>query len=103
MTEHLADRSTETLVLRAGDTVLLVLEENPTTGFRWTTTVAAGAPVAIAGSDFLPGAIDRPGAGGRREIRFIAHRPGAAQIRLALTRSWSGESSDAMHLDLTIT
>lgn len=105
MAEHLADRASAQapLEIARGDTVRLVLDENPTTGFRWTVAATDGVPVEVAGSDFAPGPTTRPGAGGRREFRLHAPRPGAAEVRLELSRSWSGERADTLRLTLRIT
>ncbi len=105
MTEHLADRTrlAAPLDIARDDTVRLVLDENPTTGFRWAVASAEGAPVELVESDFTPGPTASPGAGGRRELVLRAPRAGTAQVRLELRRSWNNERADALLVTLRVT
>ncbi|TDC60605.1 hypothetical protein E1258_14220 [Micromonospora sp. KC207] len=89
------------LETRPGETVLVVLEENAGTGFRWAVAVAEG-PVETVGSEYSPSAPGRPGAGGGREICLRTTRSGAAHVRLELARSWSGEIADTMQITLRV-
>ncbi|MDQ0960891.1 putative secreted protein [Streptomyces sp. B4I13] len=105
MVEHLADRTSAEgpFEVERGDTVRLVLDENPTTGFRWSVAAIDGVPVEVVGSDFAPGPTTRPGAGGRREFLLHTPQPGTAEVRLELRRTWSGERADALCFTLRIT
>jgi predicted secreted protein len=105
MPEHVATREdlAGPLTVRRGDIVRVVLDENPTTGFRWTVAVSDEAHVAQLGSDLSPGSPARPGAGGRREIRFSAVATGNTSVELQMKRGWSGEVADTVRLTLHIT
>lgn len=91
------------LAVKRGDIVRVVLDENPTTGFRWTVAASDEAHVVQVGSDLAPGSPARPGAGGRREIRFSAVATGNASVELQMRREWSAEVADAVRLTLHIT
>lgn len=68
-----------------GDTLLLELEENPTTGYRWDAA-SAGSILELIDDDFTVG--EGIGAGGIRRLRFIARSPGQLTLSLPLVRSW---------------
>ncbi len=68
----------------------VVLQETPTTGYRWKV-VSDGAPVTrIERDEFVPPAGATPGAPGRHTWVFAAARTGTAQIELAYARSFGG-------------
>lgn len=80
-----------------GETILVTLPENPTTGYRWELSGQAAPVLALAKDDYLgAGQGKKPamlGSGGTREFTFKAAAPGAAKLALILRRSW--ESPDA--------
>lgn len=71
---------------RVGDEITVVLEENPTTGYRWHAEVDA-ARLQLTGDQYQ--GPERPiGAGGTRRLTFRALQPGPARLRLVNRRSW---------------
>jgi len=70
-----------------GDVLCVQLAENPTTGFRWF--VQAPLPVSLeqAQDVFTPGH-GAPGAGGTRELQFLAKSPVEFRLTLSLRREW---------------
>ena len=81
-----------TIDVPEGTEVLIRLEENPTTGYRWTLDQDDDA-VPPAGADFssAPGAA--VGAGGTRVFTFTAGQPGDVHLKFKLRREWEGDSS----------
>lgn len=74
----------------AGETIEICLEENRTTGFRWTCD-ADGAPAcALVEDSYQPGT-GAPGAGGTHRWRFGATRAGESSIELRYRRPWEKE------------
>ena len=73
-----------------GDTVILRLAENPTTGYRWSATCAAN--LIPSGDSFVQ---DAPaiGAGGSRILRFTAVAGGTAAIEATLLCPWQQDHS----------
>ena len=83
-----------TVDVHAGDTVLVRLEENPTTGYRWAAEAGDDQVVALESSDYVqPGSA--VGGGGERLFTFRAKKAGSATVRLKLWREWEGETSVA--------
>ena len=75
-----------TRALRSGDTLVVRLPGNPTTGYRWTVT-ARPAALRPAGSSYVAPPKGRLGQGGTYVFRFTA-RGGAGKLRLAYARPW---------------
>jgi len=75
------------VAVRVGDTVTVVLEGNPTTGYSWQVeavdqaVLAAGDPEYVSESDLI-------GAGGMYTFTFTAVAPGETPIRLVYLRPW---------------
>jgi len=72
-----------------GETIVIELEANPTTGYTWTVRgrVDTGV-VALMGFDFEPGPTSVVGGGGRQQIIFQAVGRGTTTIRLEYRRQW---------------
>ena len=68
-----------------GDILVLRLQENPTTGYRWE--FQATGKLAQIGDDFIT-ASAATGAGGERCLRFVVQASGVAHIEAVLRRSW---------------
>lgn len=69
------------LRLRAGDVVILRLQENPETGERWEIVAAQG--FVLEADDFTRA----PSGGGERALRFKVDAEGAAWIDAVLRQS----------------
>jgi inhibitor of cysteine peptidase len=84
------DDSGSTRVVRIGDEVTVVLDENPTTGYRWHADLD-GTRLQLTADHYQgPG---RPvGAGGSRYLTFEPLQVGPAQLHLAKRRSWEQEA-----------
>lgn len=77
----------ETFELHAGETLVIELVSNPTTGYRWQAV--SGQPVVeqLGEARFTPES-DRVGAGGVESLRFRAAVPGETQLELVYRRPW---------------
>ncbi|HXH39670.1 MAG TPA: protease inhibitor I42 family protein [Thermoanaerobaculia bacterium] len=91
---------TSTVSVPLSEEVVLELEENPSTGYRWTIETT-GESVEQLASTFTPSPSAGIGGGGRRVVRFLASRPGTTTIRAALRRTW--EQSDRMIKQYAVT
>ena len=78
--------------LRAGDTLVVRLHENPTTGFRWALDDPVPKIVRVRGSEYL-GQSDAVGSGGDVLWSLEAVMPGKTQIAFKLWRHWEGDIS----------
>jgi inhibitor of cysteine peptidase len=78
----------------AGESLVIRLAENPTTGFRWTL-VQTGEPVCVPIDDvFVPDG-RQPGGGGWHRWNFQAATAGSCRIELASRRSWEQKPEPA--------
>jgi inhibitor of cysteine peptidase len=70
--------------LGVGDTVVLRLEENPTTGYQWALDQDSGDVLALRASDDVGSPGSAVGGGGERAFTFTASKAGRATARLKL-------------------
>lgn len=87
----------QTVTVGAGDTIVVRLPENPSTGFRWEF---AGA-VAVS-DDFVGGPPAMPGAGGERVIRFVAPASGMLTIHAELRRAWEKDAAPQSRFEVIV-
>jgi inhibitor of cysteine peptidase len=73
-----------------GEELRVRLAENPTTGYRWEV-VASPASLRPTGDAFQAGG-GGVGAGGSRELGFVAEAVPGGTLRLRLRRAWEPES-----------
>lgn len=83
------------VVLAVGDELVVLLDENPTTGYRWAVTCAEG--FELAEDSYEPAQPMAFGSGGRRELHFRATAAGRAELELSHRQEWEGEGSARGH------
>lgn len=87
--------------LKVGETVLLELDENPTTGFRWDLLPFEGPCLREHDDSFEAGT--GIGAGGLRRVRIVAREAGQEDVRLVLIRPWGPrEPVRALSVHITV-
>jgi predicted secreted protein len=92
-----ADNADQTVTIAPGEEINVALQENPTTGFRWSVESVSGE-VAVLASDFNPASGPRHGAGGQRTVRLRAGDDGGpGELRLRYNRP-GADASEAKHL-----
>jgi inhibitor of cysteine peptidase len=77
----------QTVRVRPGDRIQLRLAETPTTGFRWSGEAPVGLRLA---RDTFVQVGSAPGAGGQRELDYVAEAPGTVELVLRCERAWEG-------------
>ncbi len=70
-----------------GDTIVVVLEGNPTTGYSWQVEAADATVLASAEPEYVVES-DLIGAGGTYTFTFTALAEGETQVRLVYLRPW---------------
>ncbi|WP_429469391.1 protease inhibitor I42 family protein [Paraburkholderia sp. WSM4175] len=86
-----ADNGT-TVEMHAGDTVILYLPENATTGYRWTIEELDAGLIELQESDYASGS-SAVGSGGEARWTFRAKALGTTPLKLKLWRHWEGDGS----------
>lgn len=80
--------SGQTVELRTGDQLEIILDGNPTTGYTWEQTEGDGAVVKLAGEPSYTSESTLVGAGGTYVFRFAAAAPGQTTLTLIYHRSF---------------
>lgn len=83
-----------------GDSILIRLEENPTTGYIWEVDVANDQIIYLKDSNFSTANDTVIGGGGIRIFTFTAQSPGTGEVKLELRREWEEKAID--HFGVTI-
>jgi inhibitor of cysteine peptidase len=84
--------SGKSIEVQEGSEIVLVLDENPTTGFRWRVDRADGI-LELEDDSYTPDPNMQFGSGGVREFRFRGKAPGTAMLELTHLQEWEGEGS----------
>ena len=90
------------VALRVGDRLVLRLEENPATGYRWAMETHDEEVVALQHQEYAPSPPAAVGGGGQRSWTFIAHKAGTDTLQLKLWRAWEGDASIARRFTVTL-
>ncbi|MEZ4521208.1 MAG: protease inhibitor I42 family protein [Thermomicrobiales bacterium] len=91
-----------TFEVNEGDTIVVELESNPTTGYEWSVDELTPAVLTYTGSEYEPDEGDAVGQGGTQRLSFQAANPGQATLALKYWRSWEGDSSIDQRYTVTI-
>jgi inhibitor of cysteine peptidase len=83
----------KTIELKAGDTLVIRLDENPTTGYRWAVERGGEGFFEPPRAEFIQNPDALTGAGGSRIFTFHALKPGKTSLAFKLWRAWQGEGS----------
>ena len=95
--DHNADGSTVSLL--PGQSLIIRLPENPTTGYRWAVAVSGG--MTLVSDDFSPTGAG-VGAGGTRTLEWTSPALGSQRITLALRRPWEAAEAAIRRFTVTI-
>jgi inhibitor of cysteine peptidase len=87
------------VVLHEGQVLKVSLNENATTGFRWTVHAK---PEVLRESEATEAPTGPPGSGGVRHFYFEALHPGSGEIELEYRRSWEQTPRPARSFKLRI-
>lgn len=92
----------KTFQVSQDDVVLIRLEENPTTGYRWEVDAVDDRVVELQDSHYSMATGTGIGGGGVRTFTFKAKSPGTGFIRFKLRRAWESEDAAAERFAVTI-
>ena len=91
-----------TIEIKTGEQLIVVLKENPSTGFLWQVDAVDPAILRAGESGFTP-KVTKIGSAGFRRFPFDAISPGAVAIRAKLWRSWEGDASTTERFEIAVT
>ena len=100
MQVHVGDDDTA-VEAAVGDSLVIALPENGTTGYQWTVS-AAGDAVVVETDEFAPPGSAAPGAAGQRLVTLRATRTGTAVVDMRLERPWEALATRRRRLRVTI-
>lgn len=87
-----------------GETMVVSLDSNPTTGYDWYVEGALPSQLTTAADEFKSGASSGVvGAGGVRTITYRAVASGTGALRLVYIRPWEVGVAPAKRFTLTVT
>lgn len=92
----------QTIEVRVGDRVEILLDENPSTGYRWEIVASDRELLTEIASSFLQSDAGRPGGGGVRRFELAVNAPGETTLVLELRRPWETEQAPAETFSVTI-
>jgi len=85
----------------AGDTVVISLESNPTTGYSWTAKYDQTL-LELVDEAFTPPGSTLMGAPGTQKFTFKALTAGTAKVTFEYVRPWEGEPADTAEYTVKI-
>ncbi|MBY5921078.1 protease inhibitor I42 family protein [Ferrimonas balearica] len=99
------DQEGRSLVMTTGQTLVVSLESNPSTGFGWYQAEPTEPVLAMEGEPrFVPGeGAELAGAPGRQELHFVAGRKGVVTLKLTYGRAWETPTPSNKHYLLQVT
>ena len=95
---------TKEVTLKSGDTLIVELGSNPTTGFSWNEQ-AVNSDMAVLKQvhhERVSPKAKRPGAGGSQEWTFEAVKPGTATLNFSYGRPWEGGEKGTWTLKVVV-
>ena len=90
--------------VQPGDSLLVTLCSNGTTGFQWSESAHIGDEGILEQTDhnFTPSGNDTPGAAGKQEWTLKALKRGTATVVLEYSRPWEGGEKREWSLTATV-
>ncbi len=96
-------KGSTSVAAKVGDTVVLVFEANPTTGYEWTFT--PGDTFTIESSKYVPdpNPDNLAGKGGTQVVTLKVTRAGGSNLTGVYARSWETPKGGHVTPDVTVT
>ncbi len=80
--------------VKVGDTVVLILDENPTTGYSWVLNSPIDASLLEVSDEYVAPDTALIGAGGQHKWVMQALKAGQAEISMTYKQNWPGGKGD---------
>jgi inhibitor of cysteine peptidase len=89
--------------LAVGQSLVVTLESNITTGYSWSLTENSdGSVLSETGNEYIAPQTTLIGAGGKEEWTFKALKKGTSTISMEYSRPWETDTPPAETFDLTV-
>ncbi len=92
----------QSIDLRVGQGIDVVLDENPTTGYQWEIVSPDKTVINQSAEPEFRRDSDLMGTGGKKTFHFKALSPGETTLRLIYRRSWEKDVPPSKSLEVTI-
>jgi inhibitor of cysteine peptidase len=92
----------KTVLVRTGDELLLRLDENPTTGYRWVLEGDVHPVLEVLDVQYVQPPATGLGRGGQRVWTLRAKSSGSVGLLLELRRAWEGDKSIVKRFEVTV-
>jgi len=92
----------KTITLHTGDTLVIKLEGNPTTGYNWLVTSCDKAILEQQGEPMFKADSSLVGSGGMLTLNFKAIAAGTMNLQLGYMRSWETGAAPLQTYEITI-
>jgi inhibitor of cysteine peptidase len=92
-----------TVEMKVGDTLQVMLEGNPTTGYDWEMAPGDEAVLEQLGASTYKADSDLMGSGGQVTLRFKAVAAGQTALQLVYHRPWETDEPPAETFEVTVT
>ena len=79
--------------VRTGDTIIVRLDENPATGYRWAVEKHQEEVIALESTTYAAAPGAAMGGNGQRIMTFKVHKAGHVLLQLKRWRAWEGDTS----------
>jgi inhibitor of cysteine peptidase len=93
--------NSQSVQAHVGDTIVLQLDENASTGYTWTVGQTDSTILALQSSKYTASG-NVPGSGGTRVFTFLAKKSGMVHLQLKYWRSFVGDSSVVQRYSVTL-
>jgi len=97
---YTGDYNGKTVMVNAGDTFTVKLDENPTTGYSWNLTADSG--LQVDGGQYVPYSTGLMGSGGYHTWTIKAVKAGTYRINGIYKRPWESISGQEKTFTLTV-
>jgi inhibitor of cysteine peptidase len=92
----------KSVTVAVGTRFTIELEENPTTGYKWSSPEFDEKVLAPTSDQYTPAEGAAIGGGGKRTFGFVARAAGRTAIRLAYRRPWERDVVPEASFDMTV-
>jgi predicted secreted protein len=97
------DTIPEELSVTAGETFIVNLDANETTGYSWSVNIADSDILTLDSNEYEAEETDAVGAGGMTVLTFKANETGETTIELTYSQDWDGgETANDITINVTV-